>query len=116
MKEMGQDKFYSATSRFDAGEKARTLSRKVDFTEGGLPSIGEEDRMIDFITLTTNVMDEDLREALVNDEAFKELNDIFVNQVAEDQRDVDGFDCEAYRPSRISRSVVAQAMTQVKAF
>ncbi|TDH69667.1 hypothetical protein CCR75_007242 [Bremia lactucae] len=42
---MGQDEFYSATSRFDAGEKARTLSRKVDFPEGALPSIGEKDRM-----------------------------------------------------------------------
>ncbi|TDH69665.1 hypothetical protein CCR75_007240 [Bremia lactucae] len=95
MKEMAQDEFYSATSRFDAGEKARTLSRKVDFPEGALPSIGEEDRMIDFITPTTNVMDGDLREALVNDEMAEECVG---------QRDVDGFDYEAYPFSRISRS------------
>ncbi|TDH74240.1 hypothetical protein CCR75_006694 [Bremia lactucae] len=99
MKEMGQGKFYSATSRFDAGEEARSLSRKVDLPEGALPSIDEQDRMLDAITLTTNVMDEDLREALVNDEAFEELDDNFVIQAAEenvDQEDVDDFDYEAH--------------------
>ncbi|TDH70126.1 hypothetical protein CCR75_000179 [Bremia lactucae] len=84
MKQMGQDKFYLATSRYDAGEEARTLSRKVDFPEDELPSIDEKDRMLDVITLTTKVMDEDLREALVNDETFEELDDNFVNQVAEE--------------------------------
>ncbi|TDH72699.1 uncharacterized protein CCR75_006049 [Bremia lactucae] len=55
--------------------------------------------MPDAITLITNVMDEDLRKALAKDEAFEELDDYFVNQVAEEnvrQRDVDDFYYEAH--------------------
>ncbi|KAE9350858.1 hypothetical protein PF008_g6238 [Phytophthora fragariae] len=99
MKEMGQGKFYSATSRFDAGEEARALSRKVDLPEDALPSAEEQDRLLDAITLTTDVMDEDLREALVNDEAFEELDDNFVVQAAEQNADdagTDDFDYDAH--------------------
>ncbi|KAG3106942.1 hypothetical protein PI125_g13067 [Phytophthora idaei] len=99
MKEMGQGKFYSATSRFDAGEEARALSRKVDLPEDALPSTEEQERLLDAITLTTDVMDDDLREALVNDEAFEELDDNFVVQVAEDnveQEGADAFDYDAH--------------------
>ncbi|ETN23950.1 hypothetical protein PPTG_00421 [Phytophthora nicotianae INRA-310] len=99
MKEMGQGKFYSATSRFDAGEEARALSRKVDLPEDALPSAEEQDRLLDAITLTTDVMDDDLREALVNDEAFEELDDNFVVQAAEEsveQGDADDFDYDAH--------------------
>ncbi|KAL4114262.1 hypothetical protein PRIC2_014585 [Phytophthora ramorum] len=99
MKEMGQGKFYSATSRFDAGEEARALSRKVDLPEDALPSVEEQDRLLDAITLTTDVMDVDLREALVNDEAFEELDDNFVVQAAEDNAEdagTDDFDYDAH--------------------
>ncbi|KAG6616504.1 uncharacterized protein IUM83_13015 [Phytophthora cinnamomi] len=99
MKEMGQGKFYSATSRFDAGEEARALSRKVDLPEDALPSAEEQDRLLDAITLTTDVMDDDLREALVNDEAFEELDDNFVVQAAEENADdaaADDFDYDAH--------------------
>ncbi|KAG2762510.1 hypothetical protein Pcac1_g25744 [Phytophthora cactorum] len=99
MKEMGQGKFYSATSRFDAGEEARALSRKVDLPEDALPSTEEQERLLDAITLTTDVMDDDLREALVNDEAFEELDDNFVVQAAEDnveQEGADAFDYDAH--------------------
>jgi protein LTV1 len=99
MKEMGHGKFYSATSRFDAGEEARALSRKVDLPEDALPSTEEQDRLLDAITLTTDVMDGDLREALVNDEAFEELDDNFVVQAAEanaDDAGADDFDYDAH--------------------
>ncbi|GMF49317.1 unnamed protein product [Phytophthora fragariaefolia] len=98
MKEMGQGKFYSATSRFDAGEEARALSRKVDLPEDALPSAEEQDRLLDAITLTTDVMDDDLREALVNDEAFEKLDDNFVVQAAEENADggADDFDYDAH--------------------
>lgn len=99
MKEMGQGKFYSATSRFDAGEEARALSRKVDLPDDALPSVEEQDRLLDAITLTTDVMDDDLREALVNDEAFEELDDNFVVQAAEEnaeQGGTDDFDYDAH--------------------
>ncbi|KAL3663668.1 hypothetical protein V7S43_011083 [Phytophthora oleae] len=98
MKEMGQGKFYSATSRFDAGEEARALSRKVDLPEDALPSTEEQDRLLDAITLTTDVMDSDLREALVNDEAFEDLDDNFVVQAAEENEEsgADDFDYDAH--------------------
>ncbi|CEG37896.1 Uncharacterized conserved protein [Plasmopara halstedii] len=98
MKEMGEGKFYSATSRFDAGEEARVLSRKVDLPKDALPST-EQDRLLDAITLTTDVMDDDLREALVNDEAFEELDDNFVAEAAQENAELegdDGFDYDAH--------------------
>ncbi|CAH0515549.1 unnamed protein product [Peronospora belbahrii] len=99
MKEMGKGKFYSATSRFDAGEDARALSRKVDLPQDALPSMEEQDRLLDAITLTTDVMDEDLREALVNDEAFEQLDDNFVIQAAEENLEfgtADDFDYDTH--------------------
>uniref|UniRef100_M4BW89 Protein LTV1 homolog n=1 Tax=Hyaloperonospora arabidopsidis (strain Emoy2) TaxID=559515 RepID=M4BW89_HYAAE len=99
MKEMGQGKFYSATSRFDAGEAARALSRKVELPSDALPSADEQDRLLQAITLTTNVMDDDLREALVNDEAFEELDDSFMMQAAEENvepSEADDFDYDAH--------------------
>ncbi|CAI5717015.1 unnamed protein product [Peronospora destructor] len=99
MKEMGHGKFYSATSRFDAGEEARLLSRKVELPEDALPSVKEQDRLLDAITLTTDVMDDDLREALVNDEAFEQLDDNFMMQAAEEnieQGAADDFDYDEH--------------------
>ncbi|OWZ02118.1 hypothetical protein PHMEG_00026371 [Phytophthora megakarya] len=95
---MGDGKFYSATSRFDAGEEARALSRKVDLPQDALPSGEEQDRLLDAITLTTDVMDDDLREALVNDQAFEELDDNFVVQAAEEttEEGTDAFDYDAH--------------------
>ncbi|RLN90058.1 hypothetical protein BBJ28_00022881, partial [Nothophytophthora sp. Chile5] len=101
MKEMGQGKFYSATARFDAGESAKALSRRVELPEDALPSGEEQERLLDAITLTTDVMDQDLREALVNDAAFETLDDDFVLQAAEDDVEAgagatDGFDYDAH--------------------
>lgn len=97
MKEMGHGKFYSATGRFDvpSGE----LSRHVELPDDVLPSAEEQDRLLDAITLTTEVMDTDLREALENDAAFEVLDDDFMTQAAtEDPNDNadDGFDYDAH--------------------
>ncbi|KAF4317161.1 hypothetical protein JM18_002610 [Phytophthora kernoviae] len=99
MKEMGHGKFYSATSRFDASEESRAMSRHVELPEDALPSGEEQERLLDAITLTTDVMDEDLREALVNDRAFEELDDNFVLQAAEENEAegaTDDFDYDAH--------------------
>ncbi|RMX66852.1 hypothetical protein DD238_004064 [Peronospora effusa] len=99
MKEMGHGKFYSATSRFDAGEEAQLLSKKVDLPLDALPSVEEQDRLLDAITLTTDVMDNDLREALVNDEAFEQLDDNFMIQAAEENTEhgtADDFDYDEH--------------------
>ncbi|KAG7389286.1 Protein ltv1 [Phytophthora boehmeriae] len=99
MKEMGHGKFYSATSRFDASEESRAMSRHVELPKDALPSGEEQERLLDAITLTTDVMDEDLREALVNDSAFEELDDNFVLQAAEEKEAegaTDDFDYDAH--------------------
>ncbi|RLN66077.1 hypothetical protein BBP00_00002449 [Phytophthora kernoviae] len=99
MKEMGHGKFYSATSRFDASEESRAMSRHVELPEDALPSGEEQERLLDAITLTTDVMDEDLREALVNGGAFEELDDNFVLQAAEENEAegaTDDFDYDAH--------------------
>ncbi|KAI9905733.1 hypothetical protein PsorP6_014107 [Peronosclerospora sorghi] len=75
-----------------AGEKARALSRKVELSQDALPSVEDQDRLLDAITLTTDVMDDDLREALVNDEAFEQLNDSFVLQATAEDLEQDGTD------------------------
>ncbi|KAI9917136.1 hypothetical protein PsorP6_012368 [Peronosclerospora sorghi] len=82
-----------------AGEKARALSRKVELSQDALPSGEDQDRLLDAITLTTNVMDDDLREALVNDEAFEQLDDSFVLQATAEDLEQDGtydFDYDAH--------------------
>ncbi|ETV64489.1 hypothetical protein, variant 1 [Aphanomyces astaci] len=104
MKEMGQGHFYSAGGTYDEG--AGLLNKRVVLPDDVLASANEHDRMLDAITLTEDVMDEDLREALVNDEAFEELTDDFMLQAAEDlpveQGDgaaaggADGFDYDAH--------------------
>ncbi|RQM28801.1 hypothetical protein B5M09_008233 [Aphanomyces astaci] len=98
MKEMG--KFPSHVTC------AGLLNKRVVLPDDVLASANEHDRMLDAITLTEDVMDEDLREALVNDEAFEELTDDFMLQAAEDlpveQGDgaaaggADGFDYDAH--------------------
>ncbi|KAI9905137.1 hypothetical protein PsorP6_013437 [Peronosclerospora sorghi] len=75
-----------------AGEKARALSRKVELSQDALPSSEDQDRLLDAITLTTYVMDDDLREALVDDEAFEQLDDIFVLQATAEDLEQDGTD------------------------
>ncbi|KAI9908054.1 hypothetical protein PsorP6_004448 [Peronosclerospora sorghi] len=85
-----------------AGEKARALSRKVELSQDALPSGEDQDRLLDAITLTTGVMDEDLREAIVNDEAFEQLDDSFVLQATAEDFELDGtddFDYDAHMPS-----------------
>lgn len=96
MKEMGHGKFYSANGQF---ESQNALARRVALPDDVLPSAIETDRLLDAITLTTDVMDSDLREALVNDEAFEEMDDDFMAQAAtvDPNEDVaDGFDYDAH--------------------
>lgn len=97
MKEMGQGRFYSATGRFDVASGA--LARKVELPADVLPSAEEQERLLDAITLTTEVMDADLREALENDAAFEALDDDFMAQAALEAADAqgdDGFDYDAH--------------------
>jgi protein LTV1 len=99
MKEMGQGRFYSATGRFDVASGA--LARKVALPEDVLPSGEEQARLLDAITLTTEAMDGDLREALENDAAFEALDDDFMAQAALEATDGDaaaddGFDYDAH--------------------
>ncbi|RHY94742.1 hypothetical protein DYB26_013356 [Aphanomyces astaci] len=124
---IGQGHFYSAGGTYDEGydlfpvniysiviadvrvvyvTSAGLLNKRVVLPDNVLASANEHDRMLDAITLTEDVMDEDLREALVNDEAFEELTDDFMLQAAEDlpveQGDgaaaggADGFDYDAH--------------------
>ncbi|ETV92047.1 hypothetical protein H310_13572 [Aphanomyces invadans] len=102
MKEMGQGHFYSAGGTYDEG--AGLLNKRVVLPDEVMASANEHDRMLDAITLTEDVMDEDLREALVNDEAFEELTDDFMLQAAQELPDdadgadvaADGFDYDAH--------------------
>ncbi|KAI9908379.1 hypothetical protein PsorP6_004332 [Peronosclerospora sorghi] len=78
-----------------AGEKARALSTKVELSQDAWPGGKDQDRLLDAITLTTDVMDDDLREAL----AFEQLDDSFVLQAtAEDleQDRTDDFNYDAH--------------------
>lgn len=96
MREMGKGKFYSADGQFSSQSE---LARRVELPADVLPSAEEQDRLLDAITLTTDLMDEDLREALVNDEAFEEIDDDFMTQAAVvDPEEVvnDGFDYDAH--------------------
>ena len=96
MKEMGQGHFYSANGRF---ESRNELARRVELPEDVLPSGEEHERLLEAITLTTEVMDDDLREALTNDEAFEELDDDFAVQAAtqdDSNAEADGFDYDAH--------------------
>ncbi|OQS06644.1 hypothetical protein THRCLA_01317 [Thraustotheca clavata] len=99
MKEIGRGHFYSAGGNFDEG--ASLLSKRVVLPDEVLAShTSEAERMLEAITITEDVMDEDLREALTNEEAFEELNDDFVIQAAEENEDDkngnDGFDYDAH--------------------
>ncbi|OQR80849.1 hypothetical protein ACHHYP_17111 [Achlya hypogyna] len=99
MKEIGHGQFYSAGGTYDEG--ASILSKRVVLPDEVLASnTHEAERMLEAITLTEDVMDEDLREALTNDDAFEELNDDFMLQAAEDNGEdanaTDGFDYEAH--------------------
>lgn len=99
MKEMGKGKFYSADGQFSPQSE---LARRVELPADVLPSGEEQERLLDAITLTTDVMDEDLREALVNADAFEEIDDDFMAQAAAaDPEDsagaaTDGFDYDAH--------------------
>lgn len=96
MREMGKGKFYSADGQFSSQSE---LARRVELPEDVLPSAEEQDRLLDAITLTTDLMDEDLREALINDEAFEEIDDDFMVQAAvvdPEEAASDGFDYDAH--------------------
>jgi protein LTV1 len=97
LKEMGKGRFYSANGQFAS---QMDLARRVDLPSDVLPSAAEQDRLLDAITLTTETMDADLREALLNDEAFEEMDDDFVVQAAQEDPDAetgnDGFDYDAH--------------------
>lgn len=96
MREMGKGKFYSADGQFSSQSE---LARRVELPEDVLPSTEEQDRLLDAITLTTDLMDDDLREALVNDEAFEEIDDDFMVQAAvvdPEEAASDGFDYDAH--------------------
>ncbi|DAZ93225.1 TPA: hypothetical protein N0F65_005079 [Lagenidium giganteum] len=94
-KEMGKGKFYSADGQFNSQSE---MSRRVDLPDDVLPSVDEQERLLDAITLTTETMDDDLREALVNDTAFEEIDDDFVVQAAAEDptSEADGFDYDAH--------------------
>ncbi|KDO22292.1 hypothetical protein SPRG_12132 [Saprolegnia parasitica CBS 223.65] len=99
MREIGHGQFYSAGGTYDEG--AGLLSKRVVLPDDVLASnTVESERMLEAITLTEDVMDEDLREALTNEDAFEELNDDFMLQAAEDNGEddgaADGFDYEAH--------------------
>ncbi|KAF0719115.1 Aste57867_1270 [Aphanomyces stellatus] len=99
MKEIGRGQFYSAGGTYDEG--ASLLTKRVVLPDEVLASTNEHERMLEAITITEDVMDEDLREALVNDDAFEELNDDFMAQAAEELPDddhgaADGFDYDAH--------------------
>ncbi|CAK4085017.1 unnamed protein product [Aphanomyces euteiches] len=98
MKEIGRGQFYSAGGAYDEG--AKLLSKRVVLPDEVLASTTEHERMLEAITLSEDVMDEDLKEALVNDGAFEELNDDFMAQAAqelpEDDDAADGFDYDAH--------------------
>lgn len=96
MKEMGKGKFYSADGQFASQSD---LARRVELPDDVLPSGEEQDRLLDAITLTTDLMDQDLREALINDEAFEAIDDDFMAQAAAadpDEDIADGFDYDAH--------------------
>ncbi|KAJ0398051.1 hypothetical protein P43SY_009988 [Pythium insidiosum] len=89
LKEMGKGRFYSASGEFASHNE---LARRVALPEDVLPSAEEQDRLLEAITLTTETMDDDLREALNHDEYFEELNDDFVLQAAQEDPEADGAD------------------------
>ncbi|GLD94773.1 hypothetical protein PINS_up003397 [Pythium insidiosum] len=96
LKEMGKGRFYSASGEFASHNE---LARRVALPSDVLPSAEEQDRLLEAITLTTDTMDDDLREALNHDEYFEELNDDFVLQAAQEDPDADtadGFDYDAH--------------------
>jgi protein LTV1 len=97
MKEMGKGKFYSADGQFSTQSE---LARRIELPDDVLPSTQEQDRLLDAITLTTDLMDQDLREALINDEAFEEIDDDFMVQAAtadaDDDDANDGVDYDAH--------------------
>ncbi|RHY29358.1 hypothetical protein DYB32_005202 [Aphanomyces invadans] len=90
--------------RWDHGSctsRAGLLNKRVVLPDEVMASANEHDRMLDAITLTEDVMDEDLREALVNDEAFEELTDDFMLQAAQElPDDADGADVAAGKPAK----------------
>ncbi|CCI46659.1 unnamed protein product [Albugo candida] len=87
LKEMGQGngQFYSKSGHFTPFD---ALTKNVELSEDVLPSNRENERLLDAITLTTDTMDADLREALVNVDAFEELTDDFVLQASANDVDL----------------------------
>ncbi|KAI9912717.1 hypothetical protein PsorP6_005292 [Peronosclerospora sorghi] len=65
---------------------------KVELSQDALPSGEDQYRLLDAINLTTDVMDDDLREALVNYKAFEQLDDSFVLQATAEDLEKDGTD------------------------
>nr|CCA21255.1 conserved hypothetical protein [Albugo laibachii Nc14] len=86
MKIMGQGngQFYSKHGQFAPFD---ALTKNLELPEDVLPGNRENERLLDAITLTTDTMDADLREALVNVDAFEELTDDFVIQASADDVD-----------------------------
>ncbi|KAI9906050.1 hypothetical protein PsorP6_014273 [Peronosclerospora sorghi] len=72
--------------------KSACTIEKVELFQDALPSSEDQDRLLDAITLTTDVVDDDLREPLVNDEAFEQLDDSFVLQATAEDLEQDGTD------------------------
>ncbi|TMW58941.1 hypothetical protein Poli38472_007086 [Pythium oligandrum] len=96
LKEMGKGRFYSAGGEF---QNHNAMAQRVELPDDVLPSAEEQDRLLEAITLTTETMDDDLREALVNNDAFEELDDDFMAQAAAEDPDdnaADGFDYDAH--------------------
>jgi protein LTV1 len=114
MKEMGEGQFYSSSGRFE-NQTNNALLKKIELPEDVLPSTIENDRLLEAITLTTDLMDEDLREALINDEAFELLDDDFMLQATSidktnTNQQEDGFDYDAH----IAKLIMATTATNIK--
>ncbi len=81
---------------------SNVLGKKVDLPHDILASKAlETERRLDAITLGTHSMESDLREALINDDAFEAMDDDFVMEALKDKPDgqdntTDYFDYDAH--------------------
>lgn len=108
MKPIGTGRFFSSHAAFnysnndDPMVKPLTLKEDDDLmaTISNFNNTSEEDRLLDAITLTTDHMDDDIREALVNADCFEEIDDFFVVDAAtvpeNDEVADDFFDFDAH--------------------
>merc|ERR1719468_1014857 len=82
LREVGKGTLYSADGNI-LSRSEDLMSKKVELPDELLASeTMEHDRQLDSIALTTDMMETDLREALINDNAFEEIDDDFMTQVA----------------------------------